>query len=467
LKEREEERQTFIQEIAELNMKLEEKEKNCQNRIYEIENENQHSLDQKLAEFWNSAQDNEKKLISELQELDDKLKTFERTIIILKNELENKSYCFEKEKSEFIQVETQLKTKIKEKDNNDMKLHEEIRELKQKIQNLIEEINDKTQENNSLKNQTTKILKTNLNMKNQIIERDVKMRKLSELYENSNPLIRKDLLAVHKESDPKQSQISPVLLKNRTLTKENMENKVERKDTESKTLALNLSPAFIMKKSKMLDSTGLKKEKNDRIDENKERLSLSNFDDLESNSNSEEECGIEPSPDLKSSGEEKKNSIKKENVRLFRQNQQIMEKNELLMLFLKEKDEELTKFGGKIKNLQILNADYESEIKELRDELKNALDKLAENRSRSFTEKNSISTLNDEKENKIRNLEKDLVETKEKWANWVNFLNEELSLAEKTAVQAKVKYVEEASQKEFFQYKYNDLLSKVKKINHK
>ena len=467
MKEREEERQTFIQEIAELNMKLEEKEKNCQNRIYEIENENQHSLDQKLAEFWNSAQDNEKKLISELQELDDKLKTFERTIIILKNELENKRYCFEKEKSEFIQVETQLKTKIKEKDNNDMKLHEEIRELKQKIQNLIEEINDKTQENNSLKNQTTKILKTNLNMKNQIIERDVKMRKLSELYENSNPLIRKDLLAVHKESDPKQSQISPVLLKNRTLTKENMENKVERKDTESKTLALNLSPAFIMKKSKMLDSTGLKKEKNDRIDENKERLSLSNFDDLESNSNSEEECGIEPSPDLKSSGEEKKNSIKKENVRLFRQNQQIMEKNELLMLFLKEKDEELTKFGGKIKNLQILNADYESEIKELRDELKNALDKLAENRSRSFTEKNSISTLNDEKENKIRNLEKDLVETKEKWANWVNFLNEELSLAEKTAVQAKVKYVEEASQKEFFQYKYNDLLSKVKKINHK
>ena len=117
----------------------------------------------------------------------------------------------------------------------------------------------------------------------------------------------------------------------------------------------------------------------------------------------------------------------------------------------------------KMKNLQNINADYENEIKELRSELKTAL----EIRTSSFAEKNNINVMNDAKDLKILELESDLVEAKEKWGNLVNFLNEELNLAEKAAVQAKVKYVEEASQKEFFQFKYNDLLCKLKKGNLK
>ena len=115
LRDREEERQMFIQEIAELNLKMEEKERLYENRIQEIENDNQHSLDQKISEFWNSAQDNEQKLIKELQDLDDRLKIAERNNVFLKNEIENKIYSFEKEKNELLLIENQMRLKIKEK----------------------------------------------------------------------------------------------------------------------------------------------------------------------------------------------------------------------------------------------------------------------------------------------------------------------------------------------------------------
>ena len=109
LRDREEERQMFIQEIAELNLKMEEKERLYENRIQEIENDNQHSLDQKISEFWNSAQDNEQKLIKELQDLDDRLKIAERNNVFLKNEIENKIYSFEKEKNELLLIENQMR----------------------------------------------------------------------------------------------------------------------------------------------------------------------------------------------------------------------------------------------------------------------------------------------------------------------------------------------------------------------
>ena len=89
--------------------------------------------------------------------------------------------------------------------------------------------------------------------------------------------------------------------------------------------------------------------------------------------------------------------------------------------------------------------------------------KLHEVRTKSFCEKNVVNIKNDEYEAKIKDLETKILQTKEEWANLVNFLNEELSIAEKTAVEAKCKYVEVASEKEYFQYKYNDLLNKIKK----
>lgn len=71
--------------------------------------------------------------------------------------------------------------------------------------------------------------------------------------------------------------------------------------------------------------------------------------------------------------------------------------------------------------------------------------------------------VNEENESKIKELEKKLIQTKEEWANLVNFLNEELNLVEKTAVEAKLRYVEVASEKEYYQYKYSDLLKKIQK----
>ena len=500
LRDREEERQMFIQEIAELNLKMEEKERLYENRIQEIENDNQHSLDQKISEFWNSAQDNEQKLIKELQDLDDRLKIAERNNVFLKNEIENKIYSFEKEKNELLLIENQMRLKIKEKEINEAQIIEEKKELKQKIKSLLDEINERTQENISMKNQMTEILKNNITLKNQIIENDVKIHRISELYENSNSFIRKDLLVVHKDSNLRMSQVSPPLAKNAKLTDSIClnchanEKKIEN-ETKLRTLTL-LSPPKRTKSRKMTDSSCIKKEKTNefhnitdssglkeddnkfktegtkefskspQILENKETVSISNFDDLESNVESEEDMGIEPSPEYKVSKlsvNEKNDSIKKENIKILERNQQIMEKNELLLLFLKEKEEDLFKMEEKMKNLLNINVDYENEIKELRAELKTAL----EIRTSSFAERNNINVMNDAKDLKILELESDLVEAKEKWGNLVNFLNEELNLAEKAAVQAKVKYVEEASQKEFFQFKYNDLLCKLKKGNLK
>ena len=476
LRERAQERQNFIEEISNLYIKLEEREKFYKNLIFQTENSNQLSFDKKITEFWNFAQDNEKKLLCELQEFDDKLRSAERDLSIAKNEFENKRFSFEKEKFELLQIENQLQAKIKEKEQNENKIQQEKQEVQRKLGEVEYEISEKIEENQSLHGQINELLKNNVILKGQL--NDAKINKRNELYIGSPEKIRSTTFY----------QLSPNIRRiNKSITIstsksnkiENSTNKINQNIEISKEKPVNLNQYsirindfnempkneedFLHEKNKISRKKSSKFNKNiEQLkevnnEEIKETISISNFDDLESNSSNsileEDQC--------KTNNEEVMDSTKKNDV-ILRENRQIMEKNEILLLFLKDKEEEIVRLNEKIKNLQGLREEYEKEIADLRKELKDACDKFYE-KSKSFSEKNANFLQNDDSSMKIVELEQKLVQTKQEWANLVNFLNEELVLAEKKAVEAKIKYVESASQMEFFQYKYNDLLNKIKK----
>ncbi len=484
LRDREQERQNFIEEIANINNKLEEREKFYQNLIFQTENSNQLSLDKKLAEFWNFAQDNEQKLLCELQEFDDKLKSAERDLIIAKNEFETKQFSFEKEKLDLLQMENQLKMKIKENEQNQNKIQQEFQ---RKIAELEYEISEKIEENQGLYGQINELLKNILILKGQLNEANEKINKINEFYDESQEKIRSNTyyqLSPNIKRIYKSINISPSKfiknIENSSNKIENSTNKIKRSFEISKektenpnriSLKINEisknkedfnnekdenSKKFSKKQSSKLNKNIEQLLKEDKNEEIKETISISNFDDLESNSSNsilqEDQFKIQSGL----------NNSTKKNDAILRENREIMEKNEILFLFLRDKEEEISRLNEKIKNLQSLSEVYEKEISDLRKELKVYCDKFFE-KSKNFSENNANFLQNDESSMKIIELERKLVQTKEEWANLVNFLNEELILAEKTAVEAKIKYVESASQKEFFQYKYNSLLNQIKK----
>lgn len=434
LNEREQEKKYFIQEISELNAKLEEKEKLHSNQIYKIECEYQNLFDKKISEFVNYSQTTEEKLISELQITDEKLKIAELSIINLRNELENEKFLSQKTKNEHLQTERGFDQKIKEKEQKELKLSTEIYELKENIKDLNQELTEKTQIIMILETKIQEILKLNMSLKNQIIEKDFKIAKITELYENS-AFIKENNVNISKETE------KPVII--------SLSNQV----SQSPPLKIPKNNEILKMRSR--NNTEIKTNNKEDI------LSISNFNDVESSDGDSivvEEFNLEVN-------EKDVLKLQKMNIALEQQNKILLEKNEILMLFLKEKDEEIMKLSEKSKKIQNLNEDYQSKMQLLSDEIKRAHD----NRNKSVYEKNFNYSQNicnnNEYEQKIKDLEKKLIQTKEEWANLVNFLNEELSLAERVAVEAKVKYVEEATQKEYFQFKYNFLLSKLKKNN--
>lgn len=406
-------------------MKLEEKENKFRSQIFQIENEYQNSLNKKTSEIMSSAQNVEEQLLSELQILDDKLKLAEFTIIKLNNEIENQRALFEKEKNLFIQNEKLSQIKLNEKEQKEAKVNEENYNLKSEIFELNEELQENIQHVSLLENQNQEQIKTIINLKNQILEKDLKLAKISELNENLN--LRKENISYDKQQLLNASPSSPNPIK----------------------ILKNIETSLVSSKN----TTEIKNLSSNKEKKEEEVLSISNFDDLES-SHSNSLIHIDANKELFENEDEK---IKKENILLTKQNRSILEKNELLLLFLREKEEEISKLTEKIHKIQILNEEYENEISNLRNEIK----RNHESKPKSDKIENNIQNM--ENETKIKDLERKLIQTKEEWANLVNFLNEELSLAERAAVEAKTKYVEEASQKEFFQFKYNFLLSKMKK----
>lgn len=286
--------------------RIEEQEIFYKNYIKQIENDHLHSLDQKIAEFWNSAQSNEQKLLQELQNFDEKLKISERSIILLQIKLENTNHDFEKEKNEFLQTENHFFKGLKALEAQETKLSQEKFELIRKVSNLEVELTEKMQEIKTLNSALNDLLKTNVLLKNKIMNRDLSIAHSYEAYENS--LLLREILPT--ENISKHIEFS-------SAAKESSDNKTI---------------------SKLLDM--------------QETISISNFEDLESinSSNFFEDSPAEVS---KYDNVNDKN-FKKENISLIRQNRQIVEKNELILLFLREKEEEIIRLNDGMQNLQYM-----------------------------------------------------------------------------------------------------------------
>lgn len=107
-------KESFIDDLEQLNNKLERQKYEYEEIIKTKENEMMMALHSKIYELNENSKNSEIKLVEELQLLDEKLKIAENSLKNLQNEISVKEKKFYQEKKEFIRENENLTKKIKE-----------------------------------------------------------------------------------------------------------------------------------------------------------------------------------------------------------------------------------------------------------------------------------------------------------------------------------------------------------------
>lgn len=359
------------------------------NKILHKENRNLRERTNEKRRKIKQLQDKNKKLIKQIESLEDNNKNFSMKLV----ELDNK---FQLNSEQLIEVFEDNKKKIEELKQENMRLKQQIRE-KENI--LLQELNDTPMENNinleienNLKQEIQNLNIINNRQKQQIMERDIRIKNLM----NENKKIIDESVKYKNIAQKKIKELS-----------DKLKEKIQSSDMKSKNA---LKDSKLFEPQIMVQCNDLREKNYRLVEENKnyksQLINYKNYFEKLSNENQKLKKELLIAQNTNSKERFKRVSIlnNDDENNMFIQNNNILNND-----YLNEKEginEYLSKINELQKKIEVVQMEKESKMKELQIQQKN--NKILLNKNKMLEEeniklKNSITNLTNTNNDNLQN----------------------------------------------------------------